>query len=149
MSHHDASLPNRPAAEQHMDALIGDVSTAALGGFATLVFALESDGAVSAALLKTAAANMLQALRESDYLARLDGNEFLVLIPQVSDDATARRVADKLVKAIAAADARLATSIGVSMFPKDGRDRSDLLAKADSARTLARRAGRNQTVFTS
>jgi len=104
-------------------------------------------------LLRQAAIRMTLALRESDYLARLGGDEFLVVIPQVSDEQTARRIALKLIEAIAVAfqlsdkTANVTISIGISVFPKDGREREILMQRADLALYAAKHGGRNQARF--
>ena len=68
-----------------------------------MVFLIELDGfkaaqerlghAAGDELLKHASARMQASLRDSDFLARLDGDEFLVVIPQVDDRETAGLVA--------------------------------------------------------
>jgi diguanylate cyclase (GGDEF)-like protein len=96
---------------------------------------------------------MTEALRESDYLARLGGDEFLVVIPQVSDEETARRVADKLIASVGvpyqlgSRSANVTLSVGVTLFPRDGRDRETLMKCADQALYQAKHAGKNQAVF--
>ncbi len=160
---HDAltGLFNRPAVTDFIEARLRDESTAALGGFALMLLDLDGFKAVNDnlgheagdELLRQAATRMTLALRESDYLARLGGDEFLVVIPQVSDEQTAQRVALKLIEAIAAPyrllnkAASVTLSIGVSFFPKDGRDRIVLMQHADSALYEAKHGGKNQARF--
>ena len=160
---HDAltGLFNRPAVTDFIEVRLRDESTAALGGFALLLLDLDGFKAVNDSLgheagdelLRQAATRMTLALRESDYLARLGGDEFLVVIPQVSDEQTAQRVALKLIEAIAAPYqllnklARVTLSIGISFFPKDGRDRIILMQHADSALYEAKHGGKNQARF--
>jgi len=157
---HDAltGLFNRPAVTDFIESRLRDESTAALGGFALMLLDLDGFKAVNDnlgheagdELLRQAATRMTLALRESDYLARLGGDEFLVVIPQVSDEQTAQRVALKLIEAIAAPyqllnkAASVTLSIGISFFPKDGRDRITLMQHADSALYLAKHSGKNQ-----
>lgn len=160
---HDAltGLFNRPAVTDFIDARLRDASTAALGGFALMLLDLDGFKAINDnlgheagdELLRQAATRMTLALRESDYLARLGGDEFLVVIPQVSDEQTAHRVALKLIEAVAAPyellgkTARVTLSIGISFFPKDGRDRTILMQRADSALYQAKHSGKNQARF--
>jgi diguanylate cyclase (GGDEF)-like protein len=134
---------------------------ASLGGLALLLLDLDGFKVVNDslghdagdALLKEAANRMQAALRDSDYLARLGGDEFLVVVPQVSDVETAERVGEKLAAAVSAPydlngkSAVVTVSIGVSMFPKDARDREGLLKCADLALYEAKHAGRNQLCF--
>jgi diguanylate cyclase (GGDEF)-like protein len=76
-----------------------------------------------------------------------------VVLPQVSDEQTAQRVASKLIDAIAAPyqilgkTASVTLSIGISFFPKDGRERVVLMQGADSALYKAKHGGRNQARF--
>ncbi len=152
---------NRLAVTEFIEARLLDDATAALGGFALLLLDLDGFKAVNDklghdagdALLRQAATRMTLALRESDYLARLGGDEFLIVIPQVSDEETARRVAHKLIEAIAVPyqlsenTASVSTSIGISVFPKDGRDREILMQRADLALYAAKHGGRSQARF--
>jgi diguanylate cyclase (GGDEF)-like protein len=160
---HDAltGLFNRPAVTDFIEARLADEATAALGGFALMLLDLDGFKAVNDnlgheagdELLRQASTRMTLALRESDYLARLGGDEFLVVIPQVSDEQTAQRVALKLIEAIAAPyqilgkTASVTLSIGISFFPKDGRERVALMQGADSALYKAKHGGRNQARF--
>lgn len=157
---HDAltGLYNRPAVMDFIDARLADDSTAALGGVAILLLDLDGFKLINDEhghntgdqLLCQAAARMQVALRDSDYLARLGGDEFLVVIPQVSEAATAERVAEKLIEAIRQPFmldhlvVNVTTSIGISLFPQDGRDRESLVKNADIALYEAKRAGRDQ-----
>ena len=152
---------NRLAVTEFIEARLHDDATAALGGFALLLLDLDGFKAVNDKLghdagdelLRQAAIRMTLALRESDYLARLGGDEFLVVIPQVSDEQTARRIALKLIEAIAVSfqlsdkTANVTISIGISVFPKDGREREILMQRADLALYAAKHGGRNQARF--
>jgi diguanylate cyclase (GGDEF)-like protein len=160
---HDAltGLFNRPAVTDFIEARLADTATAALGGFALMLLDLDGFKAVNDnlgheagdELLRQASNRMTLALRESDYLARLGGDEFLVVLPQVSDEQTAQRVASKLIDTIATPyqvlgkAASVTLSIGISFFPKDGRERVVLMQRADSALYKAKHGGRNQARF--
>ena len=152
---------NRLAVTEFIEARLHDDATAALGGFALLLLDLDGFKAVNDKLghdagdelLRQAAIRMTLALRESDYLARLGGDEFLVVIPQVSDEQTARRIALKLIEAIAVSfqlsdkTVNVTISIGISVYPKDGREREILMQRADLALYAAKHGGRNQARF--
>jgi diguanylate cyclase (GGDEF)-like protein/PAS domain S-box-containing protein len=87
-------------------------------------------------------------VRATDTVARLSGDEFVVLLPDVGGIEGVVRVVAGLTKAIAdpirieANRIRLSTSIGVSLYPKDGREASGLLINADHAMYHAKAAGR-------
>ncbi len=157
---HDSltDLHNRPAVMEHISARLRDAEAeAALGGFALLLLDLDGFKAINDnlghdagdALLKEVARRALKELRDSDYIARLGGDEFLIVIPQVSDQETAERVAKKLITSIGepytlgTEQAKVTVSIGISLFPRDARDREALMKCADLALYRAKRMGRN------
>jgi diguanylate cyclase (GGDEF)-like protein len=161
---HDSltGLRNRPAVMEHLGKKLADGEhEASLGGLALLLLDLDGFKVVNDslghdagdALLKQVAARIEGALRDSDYVARLGGDEFLIVVPQVSDQETAQRVAAKLVEVIGAPyslnaqPASVTVSIGISMFPQDGREREALMKCADLALYEAKGAGRNQFCF--
>jgi diguanylate cyclase (GGDEF)-like protein len=161
---HDSltDLFNRPAVMEHISARLRNADAeAALGGFALLLLDLDGFKAVNDrfghdagdALLKEVARRSTLELRDSDYIARLGGDEFLIVIPQVSDQGTADRVAKKLIGAIGedyllgTDRARVTVSIGISLFPRDARDRESLMKCADLALYRAKHVGRNCAQF--
>ncbi len=95
--------------------------------------------AVGDAVLLGVVRRMSQSLRSSDILFRLGGDEFTLLLTSITDPSDAGIVADKLIRSfrdpIIASGRRLALSItvGVALFPADGRDVTELLQKADLA----------------
>ena len=161
---HDSltGLYNRPAVMEYIARkLADDEQEASLGGFALLLLDLDGFKTVNDSfghdagddLLKQAASRIEAVLRDSDYVARLGGDEFLIVVPQVSDEETATRVGKKLVEMIGAPyvltgrQSKVTVSIGISMFPKDARDRETLMKCADLALYEAKHAGRNQVCF--
>ncbi|MBN8487443.1 MAG: diguanylate cyclase [Burkholderiales bacterium] len=84
----------------------------------------------------------LQAqLREGDMVARWAGDEFLVLLDQISTEADARHVVDKLKRCMElpleapglGQDIELSLSVGVAIYPRDGQDVDTLVQRADVA----------------
>ena len=161
---HDSltGLYNRPAVMEYIARKLADgEQEASLGGFALLLLDLDGFKTVNDSfghdagddLLKQAAARIEVALRDSDYVARLGGDEFLIVVPQVSDEESAMRIGKKLVEMIGAPyvltgrQSKVTVSIGISMFPKDARDRETLMKCADLALYEAKHAGRNQVCF--
>jgi diguanylate cyclase (GGDEF)-like protein len=161
---HDSltGLRNRHAVMEHIAAkLLDREQEAALGGFALLLLDLDGFKAINDdlghdagdALLRQVAERLEATLRDSDYLARLGGDEFLIVVPQVSDQETAERVGKKVIQNIGAPyllagkEFKVTASIGVSIFPKDARDREALMKCADLALYEAKRAGRDQLCF--
>jgi diguanylate cyclase (GGDEF)-like protein len=84
-------------------------------------------------------------VRETDTVSRHGGDEFLVLLAEVTNAADARVVADKVNAALASysrADSqqlRLSASIGIGVYPEDGEDARTLIAFADAAMYVAKK----------
>lgn len=104
-------------------------------------------------LLGRFAQRMTQLLRESDLIARLSGDEFVVMLEGMQEIDHIARVAEKLHQGIGA---RLdingiqlyqTASIGISVFPHDGNDGETLLKAAASALGRAKDLGRNTVRF--
>lgn len=99
-------------------------------------------------LLIEVASRLREAVRASDTVGRLGGDEFMVLLPFGGHQA-ARCVADKLIEAlcqpfqIEAMALTITSSIGISLFPRDGDNYDALLRAADAAMYKAKDAGRN------
>lgn len=101
------------------------------------------------ALLKQASQRILEAVRETDFVARMGGDEFIVLQPDAGSPAVGSTVADKLIHALAtpfqvdATQVRIGASIGISVYPRDATDPDELLRKADRALYKAKAEARN------
>ncbi|MGA2929176.1 MAG: GGDEF domain-containing protein [Solirubrobacteraceae bacterium] len=101
-------------------------------------------------LLAAVAVALRGCLRGQDTLARLGGDEFAVLLPEIADPQHTALVAEKLLAALR--DLQLApgerltagASIGVALFPRDGRDVTHLLRSADKAMYRAKARGGDQ-----
>ena len=88
-------------------------------------------------------------VRESDFVSRYGGEEFLVLLPDTALDG-ARSVAEKMRAAVAAATHRVAgpitISIGLAMVSPQQGDLEAAVAQADDALYEAKRSGRDRVV---
>jgi diguanylate cyclase (GGDEF)-like protein len=90
-------------------------------------------------VLQELSLRMQNCLRESDTLARVGGDEFTLLLPQVSDLKEANIIADKLIKSISEPfeirknTHMLSASIGIAFYPDDGRSQESLIQAADKA----------------
>ena len=103
-------------------------------------------------VLKVVAARLKGCVRESDTVARVGGDEFVVMLPmRAAQDAV--RVADKVLAElgkpirVAANDVQIGVSIGISVFPEDAVDKEELLKYADRAMYHVKAAGRNSYSF--
>jgi diguanylate cyclase (GGDEF)-like protein/PAS domain S-box-containing protein len=104
-------------------------------------------------LLMTMAKRMKSCLRESDTVARMGGDEFVLLLSGESRGEAMGSAVRRVLHAIAAPcqieghELTVSCSIGISMFPRDGRDVGTLLKAADTAMYRAKEAGRNNFQF--
>lgn len=103
--------------------------------------------AIGDCVLVEVAQRLTGAVRETDVVARLAGDEFVVLLSEVRDVADAAMIATKLVARLSEPsrfehhEVRPAASIGVSLFPNDGEDVQTLLKHADTAMYSAKSLG--------
>lgn len=103
-------------------------------------------------LLQAVAGRLKTALRETDVLARMGGDEFLALLTGIrKEDAVfiAQRILQAMDKpfAIAGNTLVIGASIGISMFPEDGRDIESLIKNADQAMYRVKEKGKNNFEF--
>jgi diguanylate cyclase (GGDEF)-like protein len=88
-------------------------------------------------------------LRAEDTVARIGGDEFVILLPKLNDEqqlvATAEKVISELALPFHIADQTLqvGVSIGIALYPQHGDNPSKLIKLADDAMYVAKRLGRN------
>lgn len=106
--------------------------------------------AVGDRLLQAGARRMQSSLRESDIVARVGGDEFVILLRGVTDCNDARHAAAKVCQALAEPfhidghELAITSSLGIALFPEHGDDEITLSRNADDAMYTAKRAGRNR-----
>jgi diguanylate cyclase (GGDEF)-like protein/PAS domain S-box-containing protein len=106
-------------------------------------------------VLQTVAERLTQCVRQGDTVARLAGDEFTAILPRIGGAENAARVASKILAELAhplylhgpGVTVAITASIGVALYPDDGRDTGTLLKHADAAMYAAKRAGRNRYAF--
>ncbi|HRS82928.1 MAG TPA: diguanylate cyclase [Smithellaceae bacterium] len=104
-------------------------------------------------LLKEIAARLKNNLRAADVAARMGGDEFVLLMEEVTDSASVATVARKINDGIAqpfiihGLEQRITASIGISLYPNDGQDGQTLLTRADQAMYAAKAKGKNHYQF--
>jgi diguanylate cyclase (GGDEF)-like protein/PAS domain S-box-containing protein len=111
--------------------------------------------AVGDQLLKAVAARLTACVRANDTVARLGGDEFAVILENLRDDHDegAQQVAEKTIAAMGSPmivdgqPLNTSCSIGISLYPADGRDGATLMKNADVAMYYAKEKGRNNYQF--
>jgi len=88
-------------------------------------------------------------VRETDVVARIGGDEFLIVLTDITDDEATLRVAKLLIEAVGkpyefyGQKSQLSASIGIAFFPHHGDSPESLINKADAAMYQAKQAGKN------
>ncbi len=104
-------------------------------------------------LLKHVAITLNDCVRELDTVARLGGDEFCIIINDVEDNADIIHIADNILTMlnkqaeIKGRDINITTSIGISLYPDDGVEATDLIKCADMAMYHAKEKGKNNFQF--
>jgi len=104
-------------------------------------------------LLIEIASRLKQCLRESDVVARVGGDEFIILLREIADARQVATVARKILAAILkpwtvhGQECRVTASMGISLFPSDAQDEETLAKNADAAMYFAKEEGRNNFLF--
>ncbi len=147
-------LPNRRALETDLEALI-DASEDAraavlfldLDGFKVINDTLGHEA--GDALLKLVAERLSGAMRDGDLVARMSGDEFVVVASGLRHRTEASEIARRIFTALSSSfsfngsQLGLTVSIGVAFLPEDGGDARTLLRHADSAMYRVKRSGKN------
>ena len=116
-------------------------------------------------LLQVTADRLTETIRGTDSLAmnkspllnrsvaRLGGDEFTLLLEDIEDTKSVARIAERMTKSISKPimlgeqEVYTSTSIGIAIFPEDGREVDTLLKNADAAMYYAKEQGRNNFQF--
>ncbi len=162
LAHHDAltELPNRLLLRETLEAA---VRTGARRQACLAVLCLDLDGfktindamghAAGDALLRMVAQRLIASMGEDDFLARIGGDEFVILqqgqVEPESAASLARTVIDQLARPFEIEDqlVTIGTSIGITLYPQDGQTPVELLKQADIALYRAKDLGRGTFCF--
>jgi diguanylate cyclase (GGDEF)-like protein len=103
--------------------------------------------------LQSVATRLVSCVRSSDTVSRQGGDEFVVLLSEISHAADASITARKILTALTSSHAfneaslHITLSIGLSTYPEDGEDAETLIKNADTAMYQAKEKGPNNYQF--
>ena len=162
LAQHDflTNLPNRVLLN---DRIAQAISLAERQGTSLAVLFLDLDNfkhindslghAVGDQLLQSVTRCLSTCVRNSDTVSRQGGDEFVVLLSEAHDAQDSALTAEKILAALTSPHAigqhelHITTSIGISIYPADGRDAETLIKNADTAMYQAKDRGRNNYQF--
>ena len=163
MAHHDTltGLPNRSLIGDRLQQSIAHAERnkeSVLVAFIDLdSFKLVNDTLGHTAgdeLLKEVACRMVGCVRKEDTVGRFGGDEFVLVLPHVDDDPNVlvpllNKILEAVVQPIILEGQamQVSCSIGVSVYPRDGRDADTLMMHADAAMYRAKESGKNNCQF--
>jgi diguanylate cyclase (GGDEF)-like protein len=104
-------------------------------------------------LLKSVSVRLKGAVRDSDTVARVGGDEFILVLDNIGQEENAERVANKILVALSEVfdlngqHCHVGGSIGISIFPEGSNDPEKLIKQADEAMYLAKKSGKNNCKF--
>ena len=162
LAHHDAltGLPNRLLFHARLEHALEHARREG-GLIAILCFDLDHFKNINDSLghpagdrlLQVVTERLLSSVREEDTVARLGGDEFTVLLEGLQESKDAGVIAKKALNVLAEPfeldghETYVSGSVGISLFPDDGKDVTTLLKNADSALYRAKEHGRNNFQF--
>jgi len=162
MAHHDAltGLPNRVLLYDRMDQLVHRAVRGA-GKFALLFIDLDRfknvndtlGHKVGDRLLRVVAQRISGCVRDTDTVARIGGDEFVVLLTDSDMPQNVAHIAQKILDSLARPfdlegyELYITPSIGICVYPEDGEDAQTLMSNADAAMYHAKETGRNNFQF--
>jgi diguanylate cyclase (GGDEF)-like protein len=165
LAYHDklTGLKNRDGFYEQLDQLLLDMPRSSEQKITALLFLdldnfkLVNDSLghdVGDAVLQESASRIQATLRKSDFVFRLGGDEFTIILRHLNREFEASKVAEKLLKNISKPYlirhhkiTYLTPSMGIVLIPQKGGDREVLVKKADTAMYEAKRQGKNQYQF--
>ena len=162
LAYHDAltGLPNRLLAKDHMEQAIHlaerENSKVALFFIDLDKFKTINDSlghAIGDGLLKGVSIRLRECLRDIDTLSRQGGDEFLIVLNNARDTESVAVVAEKILGRMAKPfvindhELSISLSIGIAVYPDDGKDFDTLLKQSDTAMYQAKESGRNTHRF--
>jgi len=104
-------------------------------------------------VLRATAERITEEIRETDTVARIGGDEFVIILSSLPESDIAKRIAASLVDSIACQlnvdgiDIAVSASIGISLYPENGVTAEELIRSADQAMYRVKRQGKNSFGF--
>lgn len=104
-------------------------------------------------LLRGVAQRLQESVRQSDVVARIGGDEFILLLENIGDAENAAAVAQKIIAHLATpfdlngTPGRVGASIGIALYPQHGESAEALLRRADEAMYQSKQSGKNTYRF--
>ena len=163
LANHDplTGLPNLRLARER---LLSAISLSKRKGWMAAIMFIDLDGFkevndshghdIGDKVLQVVADRLVESLREADTVARIGGDEFLVIQTEVPHRFAAANVAEKIVKNISEPffvddnEINIGASIGIAVYPENGQESRILMKKADDAMYYTKRIGKNNYTFT-
>jgi diguanylate cyclase (GGDEF)-like protein/PAS domain S-box-containing protein len=158
MAQHDhlTGLPNRVLFQDRLTQALATVGQGGKG--AVLYMDLDKFKPINDTLghpvgdkvLQEVARRLRECVRADDTVSRQGGDEFVLLLVRLADPRDAARVAEKLIRSIEQPilvdghELRVGASVGISLFPQDGRDARTLMKQADTALYHVKESGRGR-----
>lgn len=162
LAYHDAltGLPNRLLAKDHFE-METPFADRANSKIAVIILDLDNfkmindtlGHPIGDTLLRAVSMRLHESVHNSDTLSRLGGDEFLVLLTDMHDPESVIRATEKFPQGLVAPfdieghHLTTSLSIGIAVYPDDGKDFDTLLKKADTAMYQSKGAGRNTYRF--
>lgn len=165
LAYHDSltDLPNRRMFEKKLEELL-TVARACRQKLAVMYLDMDRFKYVNDSLghkigdqlLNMISGRLQHCVRQNDFIARMGGDEFTIVLPDIQSTESAVNVARRIIETlnepfiIEDYELYITTSVGISMYPNDGEDSESLMKFADSALYRAKDLGKNNfQVFTS
>ena len=104
-------------------------------------------------LLISVASRITETLRATDTVARIGGDEFAAILPQIENESDISKVANLIIEKLSmpfnlnGIDVNISASIGIAIYPKDGTAAKELLKYADKAMYKAKKDGKARISF--